>query len=123
MDIQAPKPVSGVSSSTTQAAATSATTSQSVQEAVQPVVAPPPVARVEPADMQVNQEAIAEQVSRYLHSTTRNLAFYVDKEAGRAVIVVSDSDGNVIRRIPGEEALEVMRRANADSGTLIDSSA
>ena len=69
------------------------------------------------------QQAIAEQVSRYLNSSTRNLEFQVDSEAGTAVIVVRDVQGNVIRRIPGEEALQRMLRASAESGTLIDSTA
>lgn len=88
--------------------------------------AKPTPAPTEPVDIEVPQvthteEAIAEAVSRYLQTSTRNLEFQVDKEEGAAVIVVRDAEGNVIRRIPGEEALEVMRRSNADSGTLIDS--
>ena len=60
-------------------------------------------------------------MSRYLNSSTRNLEFQVDNESGSAVIVVRDVAGNVIRRIPGEEALQRMLRASAESGTLIDS--
>jgi uncharacterized FlaG/YvyC family protein len=91
-------------------------------EVVQPVE---PVVEVKPPtqDIQQTQAAIAEQVSRYLNSSTRNLEFQVDSESGSAVIVVRDVAGNVIRRIPGEEALQRMLRASAESGTLIDSSA
>jgi uncharacterized FlaG/YvyC family protein len=88
----------------------------------------PPVQRVTEVtpperDLQHTQQAIAEQVSRYLNSSTRNLEFHVDNESGNAVIVVRDMAGNVIRRIPGEEALQRMLRASAESGTLIDSTA
>lgn len=117
MDIQAPKPVSGVSVPAAVAG----------KEAVPAVVpeAPPPVEPVRevPAtaeDLLHTQQAIAEQVSRYLQSSTRNLEFQVDNDAGGAVIVVRDGDGNVVRRIPGEEALQRMLRACAESGTLID---
>jgi len=82
-----------------------------------------PAAVVRPAPAQnllLTQQAIAEQVSRYLQSSTRNLEFQVDSESGTAIIVVRDSAGSVIRRIPGEEALQLMRRLNADSGTLLD---
>jgi uncharacterized FlaG/YvyC family protein len=122
MDIKASKPVSGVSSSSQGTSSQQPVSNLVAPETVQPV-APPPVAKVEKLDVPNTQQAISEQVSRYLQSTTRNLEFHVDKEAGVPVIVVSDVEGNVIRRIPGEEALEVMRRANADLGTLIDSSA
>jgi|SRR5690606_18541999 len=86
--------------------------------AEQPVIASAPV-----EDLIHAQQAIAEQVSRYLQSSTRNLEFHVDSAAGAPVIVVSDAEGQVIRRIPGEEALQLMRRLNAQSGTLVDSSA
>jgi uncharacterized FlaG/YvyC family protein len=89
-------------------------------EAVQPAE---PVAVEQPAPAQnllLTQQAIAEQVSRYLQSTTRNLEFQVDSESGAAIIVVRDAAGSVIRRIPGEEAMQLMRRLNADSGTLLD---
>jgi uncharacterized FlaG/YvyC family protein len=90
--------------------------------------APPPVEPVREVvsssqNLVQTQQAIAEQVSRYLQSSTRNLEFQVDSESGSAVIVVRDGAGNVVRRIPGEEALQRMLRASADSGTLIDSSA
>jgi uncharacterized FlaG/YvyC family protein len=123
MDIKAPKPVSGVSAP---AAATGATGKYSAltvtREApppVEPVREPPATAQ----NMQHTRQAIAEQVSRYLQSSTRNLEFHVDNDSGQAVVVVRDGQGNVVRRIPGEEALQRMLRASAESGTLIDSSA
>jgi uncharacterized FlaG/YvyC family protein len=79
--------------------------------------APPPTGQ----NLLRTRQAIAEQLSRYLQSTTRNLEFLVDSASGQPVIVVRDGDGNVVRRIPGEEALQMMRRLNAQSGTFVDS--
>jgi uncharacterized FlaG/YvyC family protein len=126
MDIQAPKPVSSVSASpaaTGKSPVVAIVTSATVTEAVQ-AVEPTAVERPPPAqNLLLTQQAIAEQVSRYLQSTTRNLEFQVDSESGTAIIVVRDASGSVIRRIPGEEAMQLMRRLNADSGTLLDSTA
>jgi uncharacterized FlaG/YvyC family protein len=124
MDVQAPTPVSSVAASTAATGKFAAIgVAANLSEAVQPaepaaVVRPPPV-----QNLQLTQQAIAEQVSRYLQSSTRNLEFQVDSESGTAIIVVRDAAGSVIRRIPGEEALQLMRRLNADSGTLLDSTA
>lgn len=119
MELPASKPVAGVSVSPAPPGK-----SPAVSAAEQDVV--PQVQRVTEVkppeqDLQHTQQAIAEQVSRYLNSSTRNLEFHVDNESGNAVIVVRDVAGNVIRRIPGEEALQRMLRASAESGTLIDS--
>jgi uncharacterized FlaG/YvyC family protein len=88
-----------------------------VVPAVEPVAPAKPLAR----NLQQTQEAVAEQLGRYLQSSARNLEFQVDSDSGTAVIVVRDGQGNVIRRIPGEEALQLMRRLYAQSGTLVDS--
>jgi hypothetical protein len=83
-----------------------------------------PVAPVPPVNKLLHtQKVIAEQVSRYLQSSTRSLEFQVDNESGTAVIVVRDVEGQIIRRIPGEEVMQIMHRLNAQSGTLIDSTA
>lgn len=120
MDIQASKPVSGVSTSANPTAELPAVVVADAPKAgssVEPVVEVKPVRQ----NLEHTQEAIAEQVSRYLQSSTRNLEFQVDAESSKPYIVVRDGEGNVIRRIPGEEALQLMRRSNAGSGTLIDS--
>ena len=123
MDVPASKPVSGVSSAAQQATGrhpviAAEPPSEPAAPAAEPLVAPAPV-----EGLLHTQQVIAEQVSRYLQSTTRNLEFQVDGESGTAVIVVRDAEGQVIRRIPGEEVLQIARRLNAQSGTLINSTA
>ncbi|MDQ2641808.1 MAG: flagellar protein FlaG [Pseudomonadota bacterium] len=119
MELPSNKPVPGVSTLTS-ATGRYPSIAVAVQEVVQPVQ---PVSEVKPPVQKIEQTqaAIAEQVSRYLSTSTRNLEFQVDGESGSPVIVVRDVAGNVIRRIPGEEALQRMLRASAESGTLIDS--
>jgi uncharacterized FlaG/YvyC family protein len=121
MELPNTKVAAGVSASPT-ATGRHPAVAVAVQEVVPPV---PQVQETRPPsqNLQHTQQAIAEQVSRYLNSSTRNLEFQVDSEAGTAVIVVRDVQGNVIRRIPGEEALQRMLRASAESGTIIDSTA
>ena len=123
MDVKAVKPVSpGASTSTP---ATQATGKHPVIT-LEDSGAPPAAEHKVPAPSPVNEllhtrQVIAEEVSRYLQASTRNLEFQVDNESGTAVIVVRDGEGQVIRRIPGDEVLQIMRRVNARSGTLIDS--
>jgi len=119
MELPANRPVAG-GSTPTSATGRYPAIAVAKQEVVQPVNAVTEV-KAPAQDIQQTQAAIAEQVSRYLSTSTRNLEFQVDGESGSPVIVVRDVAGNVIRRIPGEEALQRMLRASAESGTLIDS--
>jgi uncharacterized FlaG/YvyC family protein len=107
-----------------------AATSPVSSERPRPVVAertPAPVkepAVTAPADnLPDTREAIAEQVSRFLQSSARNLEFQVDAESSTPVIIVRDGQGHVVRRIPGDTALEMLRLANAQSGTFVNSKA
>lgn len=122
MDIQAPKPVSSVPSSP-------AAREVPVQEAPR-VSAPPsppkPEVKVEPPpvrDVAHTVRVVAEQLREYLKSSERDLEFSVDSAADTTVITVRDANGEVIRQIPNEEALRLMRRLNAESGTFIDETA
>ena len=91
-------------------------------EAASPA-APPQVETVPVSKLLQTREAIAEQVSRYLQTSARNLEFQVDGDSATPVIIVRDGEGNVVRRIPGEVALQMLRLANAQSGTFVDSTA
>jgi len=86
---------------------------------------PPPVAARLDAEVvqhqQQRQAAVAQEMNEYLRSNSRNLVFEVDPQSGRPVITVLDAAGNVVRRIPGEEALQMLRQANVESGTFVDS--
>jgi uncharacterized FlaG/YvyC family protein len=97
-----------------------------VAAATSPTAAP--IAEPEPEPVPVRnhfetREAIAEQVSRYLQTSARNLEFQVEGESSTPVIIVRDGAGNVVRRIPGGAALQMLRLANAQSGTFVNSTA
>jgi len=59
----------------------------------------------------VNIEQSAEIMNEYAQAVKRQLQFTIDKESGRTVITVLDSETQeVIRQIPGEEALYFARK-------------
>lgn len=52
-----------------------------------------------------------EQVQEFVSSISKDLSFRVDQESGREVMTIYEADtGDVIRQIPEEEVLEVLRR-------------
>jgi len=54
---------------------------------------------------------MVEQVSEFVNSINKGLSFRVDEESGRDVVTVYEaSTGDIIRQIPEEEMLEVLRR-------------
>jgi flagellar protein FlaG len=116
MDIQAVKPVSSV--------AVSPGKGSPVAPADSGKNLPPVPTGIDPVVVQDSREkhaALARQINSYLHSNSRQLEFRVDAESGDPVITVRDAEGNVVRRIPGEDALEMLRRLSVDPGTLVDS--
>ena len=116
MDIKAAKPVSSVS----------ATTTAGKRADNGPVQDPPPAASVAKVqapvrDLQHTLAVVAEQLNEFMRSSSRDLEFRVDDGANTTVVTVRNpSTGEVVRQIPNEEALQVMRRLNAQSGTFVD---
>jgi len=72
-------------------------------------------------DLQHTLAVVAEQLNEFMRSSNRDLEFRVDDGADTTVVTVRNpSTGEVVRQIPNEEALRVMRRLNAQSGTFVD---
>ncbi|MCE0494514.1 flagellar protein FlaG [Vibrio salinus] len=74
----------------------------------------------------INEEQrtkITEQMQDFVSSINKGLSFRFDKESGRDVVTIYEADtGDVIRQIPEEEMLEVLRRLarmNDQSGLLM----
>lgn len=75
----------------------------------------------------VNEEQrakIVERMNEFVDSFNKGLAFRVDEESGRDVVTIYEaSTGDIIRQIPDEEMLEVLRRLaleqNPKSGLLL----
>lgn len=65
------------------------------------------------------QEAL-EEVSKAVAPMTQSLQFSLDKESGRTVVKVMDTDTNeVIRQIPSEEVLAISKAVDKLKGLLI----
>ncbi|MCA2014869.1 flagellar protein FlaG [Vibrio tritonius] len=63
---------------------------------------------------QLNEEQrakVMEQMNDFVNSINKGLSFRLDQESGREVVTIYEaSTGDVIRQIPEEEMLEVLRR-------------
>ena len=124
MDIPAPRPVSTITASPATTGKPQAETAAIAAAPVSKAPPPPPVqepAAAAPPDLEETHRVVAEAMRDYLSSVSRDLQFTIDSEAGVAVVTVRDAHGNIVRKIPGEEALQRLRRVNAHSGTLIES--
>jgi flagellar protein FlaG len=133
MDISANKPVSSVAPAPVErgrTAASQANVNGSVSAAAEVATESPPQKVTTPTpridaelaeDQKDRAAALARRMNDFLRSVSRDVEFQVDAESGDAVITVRDSAGNIVRKIPGEEALQMLRRNNVESGTLIDS--
>lgn len=84
---------------------------------VEKVPAAKPVQPVEVARI----ESVRRQIDTFLRSTNLALQFRVDDASGRMVVSVTDAEtGEVIRQVPGEEALRMAERIDASIGALLD---
>jgi flagellar protein FlaG len=89
---------------------------------VSAAVAELPPAQVLPQQsLQLTMQAVVEQVQAYLRSVDREVEFSIDSGSGQSVVRVRDgATGEVIRQLPTEEALRMLQRLYASSGTLLD---
>lgn len=66
-------------------------------------------------------EAVAQRLETYLKSVGRSLEFRVDAASGRTVLSVRDAQtGDLIRQIPGEEALRLAEMAEDQTIVLVN---
>ncbi|RTZ15431.1 flagellar protein FlaG [Vibrio aquaticus] len=57
------------------------------------------------------RERIVEEMNSFISSINKGLSFRVDEESGRDVVTIYEADtGDIIRQIPDEEMLEILRR-------------
>ena len=73
--------------------------------------APPPVAEI---------KNVASTLNRLAQTASAGVSFQHDESTGKTVIKVMDTEtGDVIRQIPGEEALALSRAIDAQQGILL----
>lgn len=59
-------------------------------------------------------DSVAKHIDKFLRSASRELRFTIDRNSGKSVITVYNSQtGEIVRRIPPQELLEMHRRINA----------
>ncbi|EGA71365.1 flagellar protein FlaG [Vibrio sinaloensis DSM 21326] len=57
------------------------------------------------------RERMVDQMNDFISSINKGLSFRVDEESGRDVVTIYEADtGDIIRQIPDEELLEILRR-------------
>ena len=75
---------------------------------------------------QPTQETIAktaEQLQQFVQSMGRNLSFSVDSTTGYNVVVVTNSNGEVVRQLPSEELLKIVQAMQDTSSGLVNQKA
>jgi len=120
MRTDAPTPVANspvkTGASATQAAGAKVASESQAAAAVEKMTRQPA-----PQDVNTAVRAAAQQIDSYLRSIGREVEFRVDDDTGMTVVTVRETaTGDVIRQIPNEEVLQLARRFEASSGTLLD---
>ena len=72
-------------------------------------------------DLNVLRKQIAQRLEQVMRESGRSLEFRVDEDANATVLTVRRADtGEVVRQYPTEQALDLLRRLNEQSGTLLE---
>lgn len=66
-------------------------------------------------------ESVTQQIDSYLRSMNRSLQFQLDEGTGQMVVTLRDSEtGEVIRQVPGEDALRIAQRIEQGLSMMLD---
>lgn len=66
-------------------------------------------------------ESVTKQIDSFLRSNGRTLNFRVDTASGRMVVSVLDaSTGELIRQVPGEDAIRLAESIEASMSMMVD---
>jgi flagellar protein FlaG len=69
-------------------------------------------------------ESVTRQIDSFLRSINRSVQFRVDQASGEMVVSICDAEtGEVIRQVPGEEALRIAERIEAQLSAVLDETA
>ena len=69
-------------------------------------------------------ESVTRQIDSYLRSINRSLQFRLDQATGQMVVSICDTEtGEVIRQVPGEEALRIAQRIEDQLSAMLDEKA
>ena len=66
-------------------------------------------------------ESVTQQIDSYLRSMNRSLQFQLDEGTGQMVVTLRDAEtGEVIRQVPGEDALRIAQRIEQGLSMMLD---
>jgi flagellar protein FlaG len=66
-------------------------------------------------------ESVTRQIDSFLRSINRSLQFRLDESTGRMVVSICDAEtGEVIRQVPGEEALRIAQNIETRLSGMLD---
>jgi flagellar protein FlaG len=105
---------------------------RAIRAAVKPASTPQREAAAEPArqtpaapPVEVHKiESVTRQIDSFLRSINRSLQFRLDESTGRMVVSILDSEtGEVIRQVPGDEALRIAQDIETRLSGMLDETA
>ncbi len=66
-------------------------------------------------------ESVTKQIDSFLRSMNRSLQFRLDESSGRMIVSITDSEtGEVIRQVPGEDALRIAQSLERRLSGIVD---
>jgi flagellar protein FlaG len=69
-------------------------------------------------------ESVTRQIDSFLRSINKSLQFRVDQATGEMVVTIRDDEtGEVIRQVPGEDALRIAQRIEDTLSAMLDETA
>ena len=69
-------------------------------------------------------ESVTRQIDSFLRSINRSLQFRLDESTGRMVVSICDAEtGEVIRQVPGDEALRIAQNIENRLSGMLDETA
>jgi flagellar protein FlaG len=69
-------------------------------------------------------ESVTRQIDSFLRSMNKSLQFRLDESTGRMIVSICDSEtGEVIRQVPGEEALRIAQDLENRLSGMLDETA
>jgi flagellar protein FlaG len=69
-------------------------------------------------------ESVTRQIDSFLRSINRSLQFRVDESTGRMIVSICDAEtGEVIRQVPGEEAVRIAQNLENRLSGMLDETA
>lgn len=77
-------------------------------------------ATIEAERAAVDKQQVERQAAQRTLPTGPSLRFHVDQDTGKTVVALLDNEGQILRQMPTEEALEVAKAIGRYQGMFVD---